>query len=297
MNEIIMEKNNKVLPILKDYEKERIEFNWENIEKQLFPNGLVNPAYLAIYKDIEKFGNNIGLIWIGKDEVKRFTYNDLAINGSRVANGLRNNGFKSGDRIVLFSRKVPELYFTMIGATLAGGILVPVFQSFGIEALRYRIENSRARFILTHKELLDKVKSAISGLDVKVITIEDNFDEFLGSTDIHIEMKRAHEPWFIIYTSGSTGKPKGIIQSQRTIALYYISGLYHFDLQDDVFWPTGDPAWVAGYASVWTGWLRRVPLISLESKFNAEKWLSIIEEFKVSVWSTAPTALRLLKKN
>jgi len=305
MNIEIREKNNKISPILNDYDKVRKEFNWDSVERELtFSDGTINPAYFSIYQNIEKNENKVGLIWVGKkDEVRKISYHDLALNGSKIANSLKDLGFKNGDRIILFSRKVPELYFTMIGATLAGGILVPVFQSFGTEALKYRIENSGAHFILTHEELLGRVRDATSGLNVKIIVIDGNsnnneysFEDLKSTQKLYVERKRTKDPWFIIYTSGSTGRPKGIVQAQNTIALYYISGMYHFDLQDDVFWPTGDPAWVAGYASVWTGWLRRVPVVTLESKFNAEKWLSIIEEFKVSVWSTAPTALRLLKK-
>ncbi|TRM96551.1 AMP-dependent synthetase, partial [Sulfolobus sp. B1] len=199
-----------------------------------------------------------------------------------------------GDRVVLMSKRVPSLYFSLLGIAMAGGVIVPIFSTFGEEAIRYRVENSNARVALVHESLVDRFKN----INVKVVKISDEGIEGESSkSDVNYERRPIDDPFLILYTSGTTGKPKGIWHSQDILTFYYVSGKYHFDMHSqDTFWHTGDPAWVAGFAGVWTAWVNNIPLVSYEGKFNAERWYSIIQEFKVSVISTAPTAIRLLKK-
>jgi acetyl-CoA synthetase len=292
--EKIKEKNSKLKPNMEDYEEVRKRFNWEKVKEKFKLKGSFNPVLYIIEHSIK---DKKALIWVNSEAHERsYTYGELIRYGIRTSNLLKQ-WVRKGDRVIIFSRKVPEIYFSMLGATLLGAVIVPVFPSFSSEALKYRFEDSGAKLIITHGELKEKVKKAINGR-AEILEAEILSDLIKSSSeDLESEVTQAEDPWFIIYTSGSTGKPKGIVQSLNTSSLFYISGLYHFDLhEEDVFWPTGDPGWVAGFAAVWTAWIRGVTLLALDSRFSADTWLSLIEKYKVSVWSTAPTALRLMKR-
>lgn len=296
MVEVIREKKIVVEPNLKNYEEVRRNFDWNIVRKSLNYFGKVNAAEVAIHKKDLTTASKYGLIWISeKGEIRKYTFSDLEKKGSIFSNVLKEAGIGSGDRVVLMSKRVPALYFSLLGIAMAGGVIVPIFSTFGEDAIRYRVENSGARFAIVHESLANKFKN-ISG--IKLLKISDEGIQNESSVaNIKYEKRSIDDPFLILYTSGTTGRPKGIWHSQDILTFYYISGKYHFDMHpQDIFWHTGDPAWVAGFAGVWTAWINDIPIVSYEGRFNAEAWYSIIQEIKVSIISTAPTALRLLKK-
>ncbi|TRM81417.1 AMP-dependent synthetase [Sulfolobus sp. D5] len=290
MVEVIRDKKIVLKPNLDNYDEIYKSFSWDKIRKEINYIGNVNPAELAVSKK-----EGYGLLWVSEEgETKRYTFKDLEKKASIFKDVLTGHGVNKGDRVVLMSKRVPSLYFSLLGIAMAGGVIVPIFSTFGEEAIRYRVENSNARVALVHESLVDRFKN----INVKVVKISDEGIEGESSkSDVNYERRPIDDAFLILYTSGTTGKPKGIWHSQDILTFYYVSGKYHFDMHSqDTFWHTGDPAWVAGFAGVWTAWVNNIPLVSYEGKFNAERWYSIIQEFKVSVISTAPTAIRLLKK-
>jgi acetyl-CoA synthetase len=294
MVEIIKEKKIVVKPNLVDYEEVRRNFSWDKVRKELNYYGNVSPAEFAIHKKGEE-KNKIGLIWISEKGLRRtYTFSELEKRGSEFREVIEDAGINKGDRVVIMSKRVPALYFSLLGISMAGGVIVPIFSTFGEDAIKYRIENSGAKLAIVHESLIDKFRN----INVKVLKISDEGIERESIRgEVYYKKRPIDDPFLILYTSGTTGKPKGIWHSQDILTFYYISGKYHFDLHaNDIFWHTGDPAWVAGFAGVWTAWVNNVPIVSFEGRFNAEMWYSIIQEFKVSVISTAPTAIRLLKK-
>ncbi|BBD72163.1 AMP-dependent synthetase [Sulfodiicoccus acidiphilus] len=296
MVDIIREKRVLLRPNLEDYDSVCKDFSWVKVREELGMMGMGNGAGLALRRPVSRgLGEYVALRWISESgERKDYPFSTLLQQGLGVANALRELGLSMGDRVVLLSKRVPSLYFAMIGVPLAGGTLVPVFTSFGREAIRYRIENSGAKMIVVHESLKEKVPD-VEGLKV-VVTSDQSFpNSTKGNGSYSIPTNR---PFVIVYTSGSTGKPKGIWHSHDMMTFYYVSGKYHFDLHEgqDVFWHTGDPAWIAGFAGVWTAWVNGVTLLSYEGRFDPERWATIVEENKVTVLSTAPTAMRMLKK-
>lgn len=208
---------------------------------------------------------------------------------------MKDSGVKPGDRVVVMSKRVPSLYFSLLAIGMIGAVIVPIYSTFGEEAIRYRVENSGSKVAIVHESLADKFRN-ISGIKILKTSEEGIVNEQNVHNTSYVE-RSINDPTLILYTSGTTGRPKGIWHSQDIMTFYYFSGKYHFDMHaQDKFWHTGDPAWVAGFAGVWTAWLNSIPIVSYEGKFDAESWYSNIERVKVTLMSTAPTAIRLLKK-
>jgi len=292
--EIIKDKKIVVEPNLTNYEEIRRNFSWDKVRKELGYFGNVNAGEIAIHKNSDN-RNKYGLLWISeKGDKRKYTFEELERKGAIFRDAIKEAGVSKGDRVVLMSKRVPALYFSLLGIAMAGGVIVPIFSTFGEEAIRYRVENSGAKVAIVHESLVDKFKN----INIKILKISDEgISNESNRAEIYYERRPIDDPFLILYTSGTTGKPKGIWHSQDILTFYYISGKYHFDMHPtDIFWHTGDPAWVAGFAGVWTAWVNNIPIVSFEGRFNAETWYSIIQEFKVSVISTAPTAIRLLKK-
>ncbi|ARM75548.1 AMP-binding protein [Acidianus manzaensis] len=289
--EIIKDKKIILKPNLDNYDKLREAFSWSNIREKLKYNNLVNSSKFAIAGK-----EGLGLIWVSeKMEGKLFSFHDLEAKAKTFSLVLRDNGLKEGDVVVLMSKRVPSLYFSMLAINMAGGVILPIFTSFGEEAIKYRVENSGAKIALIHDDLKYKFNN-ISSIK-KIILYDEGIQGETSRSDIDYTYRDINDPFLLLYTSGTTGKPKGIWHSQDLLTFYYVSGQYHFDMHSqDIFWHTGDPAWVAGFAGVWTAWVNSIPIVSYEGRFNPDIWYSIIEKYKVSIISTAPTALRLLKK-
>ncbi|QXJ35220.1 AMP-binding protein [Saccharolobus shibatae] len=296
MVEIIREKKIVLRPNLENYEEVRKNFSWSKVREELNYNGDVNAVELAIHKKGE-LGDKYGILWVSEEgEKRKYTFRDLEKRGAIFRRVLEDNGVRGGDRVVIMSKRVPALYFSFVAIGMLGSVILPIFSTFGEDAIRYRVENSGAKVAIVHESLVEKFRN-IHGIKILKIADDGIEGESNRGVDISYTKRSINDPFLILYTSGTTGKPKGIWHSQDILTFYYVSGKYHFDMHSqDVFWHTGDPAWVAGFAGVWTAWVNSIPLVSYEGRFKAETWYSNIQEYKVSVISTAPTALRLLKK-
>jgi len=307
MKEKIIKKTSKILkfqPNLIDYQKTSRSFSWSEAEKELswFPGKKLNAAYNALERNARgPRKNKIALYWHGRQgERKKYTFAELSTLSSRFANVLKKLGVKRGDRVFFFLPRIPELYFGFLGVLKTGAIAGTLFAAFGPQALEDRLKNSGARFLVTNRELYQRVKKIEKNLPEleKVILVDGNLPRLMSqaSPKTKITPMDPTEPAFMLYTSGTTGKPKGVIHAHQALLLEHLTARWVLDLkEEDVYWVTADPGWVTGIGyGILGNWSNGVSSLVYEGRFQPEKWYRLIEEYRVSVWYTAPTAIRML---
>ena len=298
------------------YEQRYKNFDWKLSEEELgySKSPSLNIGYFCSDRICEKgLGKKLALIWEGyTGEAKKFTYDDVRIYSNTFAKFLKDIGLLPQDRICLFMDRIPELYISFLGILKMGGIAQPLFSAFGEEALFTRLENAKTRAILTTKKHVPKVRKIRDKLpELKKIIVLDSDDGKLQRDEIAFLMEKApkvesfdiHEveretPSVLHYTSGTTGQPKGALHVHSSIIAQYITTKWVLDLtSDDIYWCTADPGWVTGTSYGIIGpWSNGITQVVLDSGFSAEKWYSFIQKYKVTVWYSAPTAIRLLMK-
>ncbi len=298
------------------YEERNKTFEWKQseVEFEYGKNGMYNIGYYCSDRICERGGGNkLALIWEGfTGEVKKFTYNDIRVYSNTIAKFLQDTGISVGDRVCLFMDKVPELYIGFIGILKMGGIAQPLFSAFGEEALFTRLDDAQTKAIMVQKKHLHKIRKIKSKLTnlTKIIVIDAD-DAQPQVNEIHFWMDKAQKvdkfdivkvgpevPSVIHYTSGTTGKPKGAQHVHSSIIAQYITSKWVLDLRsDDIYWCTADPGWVTGTSYGIIGpWANGVTQIVLDAGFGTEKWYAFVQKYKVTMWYSAPTAIRLLMK-
>jgi acetyl-CoA synthetase len=308
----------KVRPNFFDYEGQRAAFKWEDVAKELdgLPGGGLNIAYEALDRHVAHgHGDKPAILWEGKDGAQEtYTYADMARMSDRWANVLRNLGIKKGDRVFVFLDRIPELYAAVFGTLKAGCIIGPLFSAFGPDAVRDRLENAEAVAFLTSPDLWRKVSGIRASLPALkhvihvqhgkrteaspgILSYDDLIDQ--ASDKFEIEKTGLEDPAIMHYTSGTTGKPKGALHVHQAVWGHYATGKYVLDFHpDDIYWCTADPGWVTGTSyGMFAPFSNGVTQVIYEGGFSASKWYEIIQKYKVSVWYTAPTAIRLLMKS
>jgi acetyl-CoA synthetase len=301
----------------KSYEECYKDFNWQQSEAELEygKNGMFNIGYFCCDRICELGkGNKVGLIWEGfSGEIKTYTYNDIRVYSNTIAQFLKDTGLSVGDRICLFLDKVPELYIGFIGILKMGGIAQPLFSAFGEEALFTRLDDAKTSAIVTSKKHLGKVRRIKNKLPqlTKIIVVDADEAASPQVNEIHFSMEKAKKvenfeivksgpevPSVIHYTSGTTGKPKGAQHAHSSIVAQYITTKWVLDLhEDDIYWCTADPGWVTGTSYGIIGpWANGVTQVVSDAGFGTEKWYAFIQKHKVTVWYSAPTAIRLLMR-
>ena len=291
-----------------NYETAKENFSWEDIEKEFswYETGKVNMAYEAIDKHVDEgHGDKIALHYKLENNIQSFTFKEMKENSNKAANVLKNAGVKKGDRVFIFMARSPELYFALLGALKIGAVVGPLFEAFMEKAVKDRMEDSEATTIITTPELLPRIpvddlpdlkNVVVAGDDVeeRYINFKEEFNN--ASTEFDIEWLGKEDGLILHYTSGSTGQPKGVLHAQYAMVQQYISGKYVLDLkEDDVYWCTADPGWVTGTSyGIFAPWLNRATNVIVGGRFSAESWYGALEELKVTVWYSAPTAFRML---
>ena len=305
-----------VKPNLLDYEEVRKSFSWDDVGKNFegLPSGGLNIAHEAIDRHANgSLKDKPALIWHGKKgEKKTYTYGDLKKETNRFANVIKKLGFEKGERVYILSPRVPELYIGVMGILKNRSVMCPLFAQFGPEPILQRMEGGDAKGLLTTEHLYDKkVAGIVDKLpDLKYVLLidaqEHRDDKILSLPRL---MEEASEEFEILptdpedmsllhFTSGTTGKPKGVIHVHKAIYTHWVTGYYVLDFHpDDIFWCTADPGWVTGTSyGIIAPWLHGITNIIDEAEFNAERWFSILQDEKVNVWYTAPTAIRRLMR-
>ena len=301
-----------------DYDQARSGFDWNAIEKELrLPraNG-VNKATICIDDHSPEVMQRRALIWKpakGEDEI--YTFNDLKRETNKFANVLTEMGVKKGDRVFIYLGRIPEIFITLFGALKVGAVVGPLFSAFGPEAIKDRLEDSGATVVVTSpdlKERLDAVRGDLPALKHVVIVDHRQQAASLEGHEVSYKdaMAKASEEFktvetspddysIIHYTSGTTGKPKGAVHRHKAIVAQYATTRDVLDLrpETDIYWCTADPGWVTGTSYGMFGpWAMGAPILVYEGGFKAEDWYQIIQDYKVSMWYTAPTAIRMLMK-
>ncbi|MBI5820056.1 MAG: AMP-binding protein [Verrucomicrobia bacterium] len=276
-------------------------------------NGQFNIGHICTRLQSDRgLAGKTAMRWIGAhDERAEYTYGDLERESSRFANVMQGLGFAPGDVFFVFLPKMPEVYSCFLGALKARLITGTLFSNFGEEALLDRLGDAEAKGILTRKSYLKKLLRIREKLpNLKFIILVDAAEHQAAdilslpllmqqaSTEFETPLTPAETPSVLHYTSGSTGKPKGALHRHRSVLLQNRTAVEVLDLRpDDIFWCTADHGWVTGTSYGIIGpWSLGVTQVHFGGAYDAAKWFGILEEYGITVWYTAPTALRMLMR-
>lgn len=306
-----------VRPHLADYDAMRRSFVYESVMDELdgLPGGGLNIAYEAVDRHLaHSRGERTMMIWESKDgRVERYTFADMAKLSNRFANVLRSLGVAKSERVFVFMDRVPELYAAVFGTLKAGCVIAPLFSAFGPDAVRDRMADAGASVLVTTPEQRHKVnqcKGDVPSLRHIIMVshghhapVEDGelaWDSLVERVPDTFEIERTgpEDPAVMHYTSGTTGKSKGAVHVHKAVLGHYATGKYVLDLHEsDIYWCTADPGWVTGTSyGMFAPWTNGVTSLVYEGGFGASRWYQLIEKHRVTVWYTAPTAIRMLMK-
>jgi acetyl-CoA synthetase len=306
-----------VRPNLDDYDRACAAFSWDAIRRELagLPGGRdLNLAYEAVDRHASgPLRDHVAIRWLGRNGTQRdFTYGDLKASTNRFANVLQRLGVSKGDRVFALAGRIPELYIAALGTLKNTSVFCPLFSAFGPEPVRQRLARGDARVLVTTERLYTKniaaLRASLSSLEhVLLADAQDHNGPGVWSLSRLMEQV---SPEFTIpptdpedmallhFTSGTTGMPKGAIHVHKAVLMHYMTGKYVLDLHPgDVFWCTADPGWVTGTSyGIMAPLLHGVTNIVDEADFDAERWYRTLESEKVTVWYTAPTAIRMMMR-
>jgi acetyl-CoA synthetase len=300
-----------------DYEKACAEFHFEDVEKEFTWNetGRVNLAHEAIDRHAEGWRKNkVALYADGPDGARKFTFLDLKLLSNKFANVLKSLGISRGDRVFTYMGRYPELYIAAIGTVKNGSVWGPLFGGFRAEAVMDRLEDSGAKVLVTTPDLkessVDEIVESLPDLKYVIVAKSEGVElsgertvsfeeEMKGASNNHqTEWMDREDPVMMHYTSGTTGKAKGVVHVHNAMIGHYITTRYVQDVtESDIYWCTADPGWVTGTSyACWGPWLNGTSQLSYSGRFDSATWYGLIDQYEVTIWYTAPTALRLLMK-
>lgn len=307
MHDIIRKKQpngNVVPPNLASYEDAASTFTWKDARPFVdWVDGSLNAAYNAVDRHVGTWRKHkVALYWEDEAGVeKKFTFEELSVLSNKVGNMLKEAGIGRGDRVFLFLPRIPELYISFLGILKIGAIAGTLFSAFQEHALADRLENSGAKVLLTTKALkprVDNIRRALPDLEHVFVVDDESFAKRVAqaSDELRIAHTDPDDYAFMLYTSGTTGKPKGVVHSHRAILQEHMTARWVLDLRDeDTYWCTADPGWVTGIAyEILGSWSNGVTALVYAGRFDPDRWYALLEKYSVTVWYTAPTAIRML---
>ena len=309
----------KVRPNIGEYHDSLSGFSWQEFRSRLdgLPGGGLNLAYEAIDRHANgDKRDKVAMYWEGASgEEEQYTFGRMKEETDKFANVLRKLGVQKGDRVFIFMGRVPELYIAFFGILKVGAIAGPLFSAFGPDPVKDRLQDSGAVALIVTPELRGKVSDILGDLPdlrhIVVVNKNNRSSEPLAPGDISYEQEMAsaspdfqieattEEDYSIMhYTSGTTGKPKGAVHAHMAALQHLATGRWALDLHDDdIYWCTADPGWVTGTSyGMSAPWTNGVSQVIYEGGFRASAWYQVIQKYGVTVWYTAPTAIRMLMK-
>ena len=308
---------NKTEHRLSDYEKIRASFSWENVVQELsgLPDGKgLNIAHEAVDRHANSnLKNVVAFRFIHKDRsFYDFTYSDLQLETSKFANVLGKLGVQKSERVFALTGRIPELYIAALGTLKTTAVFCPLFSVFGPEPILQRLKKGEATVVLTTSLLFEKKVNQLLGQlpSLRYVILSDAKEHLSDKILSYSKLMEHADTEFIIpetnpedlallhFTSGTTGMPKGALHVHKAVLTHYITGKYVLDFHEgDIFWCTADPGWVTGTSyGIIAPLVNGVTSIIDEEEFDATRWYSILEEHKVTIWYTAPTAIRRLMR-
>lgn len=297
-------------------------------EAKWFVDGKLNVTINCIDRHLEKRSNQVAYIWEGDNpaEDKKITYKELSESVNRLANVLRERGVKKGDRVCIYMPMIPEAAYAMLACARVGAVHSVVFGGFSPESIKDRILDSDCRTVITADEGLrggktiplkaniDKALESCPNVSNVVVVKRTGsninwktgrdiwYHEAIASVKdwCEPEVMDAEDPLFILYTSGSTGKPKGVLHTTGGYLLMAaMTHKYVLDYREgDIFWCTADVGWVTGHSYIVYGPLANgatsLMYEGIPSYPSFSRFWEVVDKHKVSIFYTAPTALRAL---
>ncbi|MEI5525570.1 acetate--CoA ligase [Streptomyces brasiliscabiei] len=305
-----------IRPRLVDYDRTRSAFSWSRARAALsgLPDGGLNIAHEAVDRHAASDrADETALRCVARDgSVSAVTYRELARRTARFANVLRRLGVGRGDRVFTLLGRCPELYTVVLGTLKNTSVLCPLFSAFGPDPVTQRLLLGDARVLVTTADLYRRKvahrRASLPGLE-HVVVVGPGAEE-LPDTLSFAELTADASDRFTIpptspedmallhFTSGTTGTPKGAVHVHEAVVAHYASAAYALDLHDhDVYWCTADPGWVTGMSyGIVAPLVHGVTVVVDEGDYDARRWYRILGEQRVTVWYTAPTALRMLMR-
>jgi acetyl-CoA synthetase len=325
-------KHGKRIDWFKPYTKVKNTSFTGKVSIKWYEDGTTNVSWNCIDRHLKKRGDQVAIIWEGDNpfDDKKITYKELHEHVSKLANVLKSNGVKKGDRVTIYMPMIPEAAYAMLACTRIGAIHSIVFGGFSPDALAGRIVDCESNFVITADEglrggkpipLKDNTDKAIdiaakNGFLVKHVLVVRRtggkiawapgrdiwYHEAMFTADAKCkpEPMKAEDPLFILYTSGSTGKPKGVLHTTAGYLVYAsMTHQYVFDYHDgDIYWCTADVGWVTGHSYIVYGPLANgattLMFEGIPTYPTASRFWEVIDKHKVNIFYTAPTALRAL---
>jgi acetyl-CoA synthetase len=305
-------------------------YSWEpdNVICKWFEGGKLNASYNCLDRHLSSRGNRIAIFWEGDNgDTESYTYAQLHTEVCKFANVLRKKGIKKGDRVAIYLPMIPQLVISMLACARIGAIHNVVFAGFSADSLRDRIHDSSCKMVITANvglrggkmvPLKENVDRALEN-SVETVIVYNRADASVNmqkgrdfwwheemssvSEECEPEAMDAEDPLFILYTSGSTGKPKGVLHTTGGYLLYVLLTFkWIFDYRDeDTYWCTADCGWVTGhsytvYAPLAAG-ATELMFEGVPDYPKPDRFWELVEKYKVTIFYTAPTAIRAMEKS
>ncbi|MEK6802839.1 MAG: acetate--CoA ligase [Nitrospirota bacterium] len=309
----------ETIPNLHDYESVRKEFSWEQARAELdgLPEGQgLNIAHEAVVRHATgPLAQQAAIRWLGKSgQVEDYSYARLDDLTNRFANTLQGLGVVKGDRVFVLAGRIPELYIAALGTLKHRALFCPLFSAFGPEPIRARLTIGQAKVLVTTESLYQRkvagIRETLPHLEhVLLIGEERRQTAVPGTQNLYQLLEQHPRPYrigptdpedaaLLHFTSGTTGTPKGALHVHGAVAAHHITGKLALDFHPaDIFWCTADPGWVTGTSyGIIAPLTNGLTSIVDEADFEAERWYGILQDHRVSVWYTAPTAIRMMMK-
>jgi acetyl-CoA synthetase len=301
---------------LQDYEGYAKRFAWPDARALLdgLPGGGLNIAHEAVDRHVlAGRGDKLALRWIGRDDqINDFSYAALRARTNRFANILVQRGIAKGDRVFSLLGRCPELYVAALGTLKNGSVFSPLFSAFGPEPIKARMTIGNAKAIVTseafYRRKIEPWRHELASLRHVFLTDcsgsppSDTIDlaaALAQASDSFETVRTSPEDMALLhFTSGTTGRPKGAVHVHEAVVAHHVTGRLALDLHPhDVFWCTADPGWITGTSyGIISPLTNGTTLLVDQAEFDAERWYCLLQDQKVTVWYTAPTAIRMLMK-
>ena len=330
-NEAFWAEHGKRIDWIQPYTKvSDVSYNKPDVHIRWYEDGTLNASANCLDRHLATRGDQTAILWEGDDpaDAKHITYAELHEEVCRFANALKARGVKKGDRVTIYMPMVPEAAVAMLACTRIGAIHSVVFGGFSPDALAGRIQDCASTVVITADEGIrggrpiplkantDKALASCpdcttcfvvrrTGADIAWQDGRDVwYHEAVAAADADCppEEMSAEDPMFILYTSGSTGKPKGVLHTTGGYMVYAsMTHHYVFDYQDgDVYWCTADVGWVTGHSYILYGPLANgattLMFEGVPTYPDSGRFWQVVEKHKVTIFYTAPTAIRALMR-